>query len=60
MKQLKKLDKTEKLVAGLVGVGVVIIVVSIITALNLEIVGLALCFLGWIIICVFRNIPPQK
>ena len=60
MKQLKKLDKVERLVAGLVGVGLVLVVVSIITALDLQIVGVVLIFLGWIIIIVFRNMPPSK
>ena len=60
MRQLKKLDKVERLVAGLVGIGIILVVVSIITALNLQIVGVALIFLGWITIIVSRNIPPSK
>jgi len=60
MRQLKKLDKVERLVAGLVGVGIMLVVVSIITALNLQIVGVVLIFLGWITIIMFRKIPPSK
>lgn len=46
-----------KLVIGLVGVGVVLIVVSmIIRTLNLEPVGAILIFLGWIILAVNSKI----